>query len=308
MTIERKEHRMDIPAKNILKKALTLALFLVVLFTGAQAQGGGAAGGARGGGGMKMPGVSMNFIRRLPDDDLPLPDALDKYTATDLMRLVRRTDITSSFYDTDMTATITMVSVDPDKGTLTRKNTIYRRDRDDAFVMVTLEPKSRKGQGIMRVDNNMWRYDPKSRKFTHTTLKDSYEETTTRNSDFRRSQRSLDYQVGSFEQGTLGKYPVWIATLEAVSDEVPFPTIKMWIERDRTIVLKVEEYSVSEKLLRTAYYTNYVQIGESFVPSTQIFQDGLVPEKRTQTTYTDISTKAVPDDVFSKSFLERSSL
>jgi hypothetical protein len=43
------------------------------------------------------------------------------------------------------------------------------------------------------------------------------------------------------------------------------------------------------------------------VPTVQIFQDGLIPEKRTQTTYTNISTKPVPDDVFTKNYLERMS-
>ena len=109
------------------------------------------------------------------------------------------------------------------------------------------------------------------------------------------------------QSGKLGKYDVWIAELQANNDEVPFPYIKMWVEKGRQIVMKVEEYSLSKKLLRTAYYTSYVQIGESFVPTVQIFQDGLIPEKRTQTTYTNISTKPVPDDVFTKNYLERMS-
>ena len=58
-----------------------------------------------------------------------------------------------------------------------------------------LNPNPGKGQGMLRVDKNMWRYDPTSRKFTHTTLKDQYEDTAARNSDFRRMQRAMDYSV-----------------------------------------------------------------------------------------------------------------
>jgi len=206
-----------------------------------------------------------------------------------------------------MTATINMVMVSPDRGTQTRKQVIYRRDKDNAFLMMTLEPESRKGQGLLLVDQNMWRYDPTSRKYTHTDLKEAYENSTIRNADFKRFQRAMDYSVTTVDSGTLGKYKVWVANLKANNDEVPFPYIKIWVEKDRQIVLKQEEYSLSKKLLRTTYYTNYVQIGKSFIPTVQISQDGLIPEKRSQMTYTNISTKAIPDDVFTKNYLERMS-
>lgn len=308
---------MDKNRRNSMKR-MTLAAVFILAAAALSAQGGGwasgggapsgppgGAPGAEGGGMGGMGGMGMFFSQA--DLDAPVPTDIKDFTVKDFLTLVRKTDIKSSFYDTDMTATITMVSVSPERGTMTRKEMIYRRDKDDAFLMLTLEPESRKGQGMLRVDNNMWRYDPKSRKYTHTTLKDTYEDTTARNSDFRRNQRSIDYKVNSIESGTLGKYEVWIGEMGATSDEVPFPTIKMWIEKERQIVLKVEEYSVSKKLLRTAYYTNYVKIGNSYVPTVQIFQDGLIPEKRTQTTYTNISTMPVPDDVFTKNYLERMS-
>jgi len=283
-----------------------LFLFGLLIVMSAKAQGGPPAGGsqpAAGGGAMAGIGLPLGFLEN--DKNYQFPDDISKYTAKDFLMLVRKTDIRSSFYDTDMSATITTVTVSPERGTFVRKEQIFRRDKDDAFLMITLEPESRKGQGMLRVDNNMWRYDPTSRKFTHTTLKDTYENSTVRNNDFRRWQRSIDYSVESLTTGTLGKYTVIIGELKANNDEVPFPYIKMYIEKDRKIVLKVEEFSLSKKLLRTAYYTEYVQIGNSYVPTIQIFQDGLIPEKRSQVTYTNISTKAVPDYYFTKEYLER---
>jgi len=281
--------------RPVLSRKISLSLLMVVALAAAKAQGGGGGGGA------------LPFMGGQAAAQTPRPSDIMEYTAKDFINLVRSTDIRSSFYDSDMTATITMVNVSPDRGTNTRKQIIYRRDKDNAFLMLTLEPKSRKGQGLLLVDKNMWRYDPTSRKFTHTSLKETYENSTVRNADFRRFQRALDYSVVSVESGMLGKYPVWIAELKANNDEVPFPFIKMWVEKERQIVLKQEEYSLSRKLLRTAYYTSYVQIGTSYVPTIQIFQDGLIPEKRSQMTYTNISTKPVPDDIFTKNYLERMS-
>lgn len=273
----------------------SLVLLLVLSAVAARAQNG------------PPPGGPMMFGDPQGQTQTAKPADIKDYSATDFLSLVRQTDLRSSFYDSDMTATITMVNVSPDRGTTTRKQIIYRRDKDNAFLMLTLEPESRKGQGLLLVDQNMWRYDPTSRKYTHTSLKDTYDNSTVRNNDFKRFQRAMDYSVSSVVSGTLGKYPVWIAELKANNDEVPFPYIKIWVEKDRQIVLKQEEYSLSKKLLRTAYYTSYVQIGKSFVPTVQIFQDGLIPEKRSQMTYTNISTKPVPDDVFTKNYLERMS-
>ena len=184
--------------KNRALRKFSTILLLLLLSVGAWAQGDPPPGGG-------MPPGMFGV-----DTSKPTSTDVTTYTAQNFLSLVHQTDIRSSFYDSDMTATITMVSVSPEKGTMTRKEIIYRRDKDDAFLMLTLEPESRKGQGMLRVDNNMWRYDPTSRKFTHTTLKDQYEDTTVRNNDFRRSQRALDYSVTSLTSGTLGKYNVWI--------------------------------------------------------------------------------------------------
>ena len=282
---------------RIASKTGTLLLLLFAV-AGVKAQGGPPPGG--GGGFMGMLGGSTTTTN-------PKPSDIKQYSAADFLSLIRQTDIRSSFYDSDMTATINMVMVSPDRGTQTRKQVIYRRDKDNAFLMMTLEPESRKGQGLLLVDQNMWRYDPTSRKYTHTDLKETYENSTIRNADYQRFQRAMDYSVSTVDSGTLGKYNVWVANLKANNDEVPFPYIKIWVEKDRQIVLKQEEYSLSKKLLRTTYYTNYVQIGKSYVPTVQISQDGLIPEKRSQMTYTNISTKSIPDDVFTKNYLERMS-
>lgn len=282
-------------SSHLSRKASLLILLTLAVF-GAKAQNGP---------GMPPPGGGG------PDDEkLTTPTSKDvqTYSGKDFIALIRQTDLRSSFYDSDMTANMTMVMVSPEKGTMTRKEVVYRRDKDDAFLVLTLEPESKKGQGMLRVANNMWRYDPTSRKFTHTTLKEQYDSNSTvRNSDLRRNQRSWDYDVTSVQDGKLGKYDVWIADLKAKNDEVYFPYIKMWIDKTKTVVLKVEEYSLSKKLLRTSFYTQYLQIGTSYVPTVQIFQDGLVPEKRSQVTYTNISLKPIPDDVFTKNYLERMS-
>lgn len=223
----------------------------------------------------------------------------------DFLTILKSIDRRSTFDGTDFTATETMTNVDPDTGTTVRKATMFRRDKDDAFLMLTLEPIASKGKGTLRVDSNVWVYDPVSRKFTHTTLKDTYEGTSARNSDFRKSTTADDYNVDSYTEGKLGTFDCWIVELKGKTDEVTFPYMKMWVRKDNNLILKTENYSLTKKLLRTALYPKYAKVGEKYVPTTTIFIDGLVPGKKTQIDITSISTDPLPNEVFTKAYLER---
>ncbi|MFZ3110165.1 MAG: hypothetical protein WA234_05690, partial [Rectinemataceae bacterium] len=114
----------------------SLLVLLILAAAGSHAQSGGPPPGVKGGGGGGMRGNIMGMFGPA-DLNATVPTDIKDFQAKDFMTLVRKTDIRSSFYDSDMTATITMVSVSPDRGTFTRKEIIYRRDKDDAFLMLT---------------------------------------------------------------------------------------------------------------------------------------------------------------------------
>ena len=104
----------------------------------------------------------------------------------DFAAILKEIDNMGNFDEEDFSSTMTMVSEDPSEGTERLMVTQFRRDAEDKFLMLILEPAVRKGQGYLRVDDNLWMYDPESRKFTHTSMKESFEGTDARNSDFRR--------------------------------------------------------------------------------------------------------------------------
>ena len=93
--------------------------------------------------------------------------------------------------------------------------------------------------------------------------------------------------------------------LQATNDEVPYPGARMWIRTDNSLVLKVESYSLSDRLMRTAYYPNYVEVAGRFIPSRMLFVDELKEGEKSQVTIRDVSLSALPDSVFTKAYLER---
>ena len=223
----------------------------------------------------------------------------------DLKAILQTVDEMSNFETTDFSATYKIVSEKPGEETSVFTIRMFRRDRSDQFLLLFLEPEIQKGQGYLQLEDNLWFYDPESRKFSHSSLKENLEDSETKNSDFRRSSLAEDYEVDSYSEETLGKYEVYVVNLLASNDEVPYPRMKLWIHKDQPLVLKVEDYSLSDRLMRTAYYPKYMRVENRFIPSRMLFVDELKEGEKTQVTIKDASVAILPDSVFTKAYLER---
>ena len=224
---------------------------------------------------------------------------------TDYGAILQEIDRSQTFDDTDFSASFTFVSEKPDEETSIFKARMFRRDNQDKFVLVFLEPPIQQGQGYLQVDENLWFYDPESRKFTHSSLRENLEDSEARNSDLRQSSLATDYRVASADLETLGRYEVHVIDLTAVHNEVSFPGVKLWVRTDNNLVLKVENYSLSGRLMRSDYFPNYVRVDDRLIASRALYVDELRPGERTQMTLTDTSLSTLPDSVFTKSYLER---
>jgi outer membrane lipoprotein-sorting protein len=223
----------------------------------------------------------------------------------DGVKILQAIDDQHNFYDSDFSSAMSMIQEDPEEGVEKMAVQQFRRDGEDKFVFLFLEPTVQKGQGYLRIDDNLWFYDPESRKFSHTSMKEQFGGTDARNSDFGVSTMIEDYNILSIEEGKLGKYDVYILDLDAKHNEVTYPKQKIWVTRDRYLVLKSENYSKTGRLLRTSLFPNYTRIGDQYIASRMIFVDQLVEGKKTSITLSEISLEPLPDSVFTKAYIER---
>ena len=70
------------------------------------------------------------------------------------------------------------------------------------------------------------------------------------------------------EEGKLGAFETWILTLQAKNDEVSYQKIRLTVRKDKPLPLKEEDFSVSDRPMRTIYYLpTYVQVGDKLVPA-----------------------------------------
>lgn len=219
--------------------------------------------------------------------------------------VLAKMDALSTFKDSDFSAEVTIVAVKPGEDDITYVVRYFRRDKSESFTMVMLKPDSQKGQGYFSVGDDLWFYDPESRKFAYSSLKDSFQDSDAQNSDFASSSYEKDYDVTESGEGKLGSFDVYTLTLVANSKTVPVAKRKIWIRRDNYLPLKEEHYSVSGRLMRTIAIPKYQTVNGRFVPVTELIVDNLKPGEKTQMTLNNVSISNLPDSVFTKEYLER---
>lgn len=231
--------------------------------------------------------------------------SLSAQNKPDFKLILEKMDFQSTFSKYDFTSRMSMISEDPSDGITKMVVHQFRRDSQDKFVMLIESPDVQKGQGYLRVEDNLWFYDPESRKFSHSSMKENFSGTDAKNSDFRKSTYSNDYTVDTWEEGKLGAYDVYILNLKAANDEVTYPSKKVWVTKENYLLLKSEDYSLTGRLMRTSLFPGYAKLGESMIPVKMIFIDNLVEGKKTQISLSGLSISPLPDSVFTKAYIEK---
>ncbi|MDX9959241.1 MAG: outer membrane lipoprotein-sorting protein [Spirochaetia bacterium] len=223
----------------------------------------------------------------------------------DTKAILAELDELGNFEGKDFSALYTIVSQKPGEKDAVTQVRIFRRDAKDQFTFLIMLPEVNKGQAYLREGDNIWFYDPTSRKFSFSSMKENIQDSEAKNSDLSRSTLSEDYSVTSVKEGTIGKIPVWVIDLEATTREVSYERLVLHVRRDRTVLLKEEAYSVSGRLMRTTLYPRYAELDGKLLPTQILIVDELNPGERSQLTLAEQSVAPIPDRVFTKAFLEQ---
>ena len=222
----------------------------------------------------------------------------------DFKAMLAAVDANGDFGTQDYSAVFTIVTQKPGEKDSVMQIRLFRRDEHDQVVWIILKPEAQKGQGFLKVDDNIWMYDPESGKFSHSTMKEQIQNSKAKSSDLKRGSFAEDYDIAATAEGELGKYPVHILTLKAKNDEVSYPTLKLYIRKDKPLMLKEEDYSLSGRLMRTVLLPpKYIEVAGKTVYSQMLIQDELNKGEKSQLTISDVSVATLPDATFSKAFL-----
>ncbi len=235
----------------------------------------------------------------------PLAAFADTLPIAEANKILKELDATSNFSDKDFSALFTIVSEKPgEKQTVTQAR-VFRRDAKKQFTILIMLPEVNKGQGYLTEGDNLWFYDPSSRKFSHSSIKENLQNTKAKNADFKSSSLSDDYTIAAVSDGKLGNFGVWIFDLSAKNNEVPYDKLKLYIRKDKHMILKREDYAVNGRLMRTTLIPKYVELDGKLLASQMLIVDEINKGEKSQITMTEQSVDKLPDKVFTKAFLEQ---
>lgn len=212
---------------------------------------------------------------------------------------------------TDAQATVNLTQQKTGQGTKTIEMVWYRRDSDDAFMIVMTAPESEKGNGYLRMGENFWMYRKNTRTFQHINRDENIGGSDAQADDFEKRKLTELYAPVIEKDGKeilseemLGNIPVYRFEVKAKVNDVDYPKKIYWIRKDNSLVLKEQSFALSGALMQTAYYLKYSIVDDSYVPVKMMYVDEFEKGNKTIVEISGISTKALDDKLFTKAYLE----
>ncbi|MEM7679075.1 MAG: outer membrane lipoprotein-sorting protein, partial [Myxococcota bacterium] len=141
------------------------------------------------------------------------------------------------------------------KNDLVYQAVVYRRDANEKFMLLFLKPKSETGKGYLRLEKNMFLYDPTVGKWERRTERERIMGTDSRRQDFDRLRLAEEYTARLIAEEKLGRFDVYQLELTAKEGvDVAYPKLMMWVDKTTGNLLKRQDLAVSGRLMRTTYY------------------------------------------------------
>ncbi|MEW6433501.1 MAG: outer membrane lipoprotein-sorting protein [Myxococcota bacterium] len=201
-----------------------------------------------------------------------------------------------------------------EKADVVRELLIFRRDADDKLMLLFTKPKSEEGKGYLRLDKNLWSYDPNSGKWDRATERERIGGTNSRRSDFDESRMVEEYDPKFDGEEKLGKYETVRIELNAKKGvDVAYPVVKLWVDKANHNILKRQEFALSGRLMRTAYYPKWQKLyseskkGDVWFPGEIRIFDEVEKSNSTLVIFRSVDLSALDQNMFTKAWLESKS-
>jgi outer membrane lipoprotein-sorting protein len=191
---------------------------------------------------------------------------------------------------------------------------VYRRDEDQKLMFLFTAPRGEAGKGYLRLDKNLWFYDPSTGRWERRTERERIGGTDTRRGDLDESRLAEEYTAkweGEEKLGAFTTHKVLLTVKPGI--DVAFPRIRLWIDRATANVLKRQELALSGRLMRTAYYPKWKKVyseskkDDVWFPEEMRFYDEIEKQNQTLILVKQIDLRPLSANLFTKAWLESKS-
>jgi outer membrane lipoprotein-sorting protein len=194
-----------------------------------------------------------------------------------------------------------IINIDPDGK---KKEFVYYtvKKGKDKVAGLFLEPASEKGRTTLRLDENMWLYIPNVGKPVRITSLQSVVGGVFNNADILSLDYSVEYNVEKIEEQ--GKE--YVLYLKAKTKTVAYDRIKMWVDKAKSIPVKIECLTEANMLVKTLYYKDIKDFGGGIVrPATLETDSPLYKGYKSVMIFAKIKKRDFKDEVFTLPFMSK---
>jgi outer membrane lipoprotein-sorting protein len=214
----------------------------------------------------------------------------------------------------DYKALVYIEQKERDRNDLVYQAVSYRRDADDKLMILFLQPKAEAGKGYLRLDKNLFFYDPTVGRWERRTERERIGGTGSQRADFDESRLAEEFDSRFVATEKLGQFPVHHLKLTAKeSADVAYPVVEIWVDVTTGNLLKQQEFAISGRLMRTSYYPKWEkQFSDSknaevyFPKEIRIF-DEVEKDNKTLIIIQKVDLRPLQANMFTKAWLESKS-
>lgn len=245
-------------------------------------------------------------------DEAPV-EAADTLSPEQLSALLTRMDARRKSVG-DYTSLAFIEQKERDKNDLVYEAMIYRRDEDERFMILFTKPRAEAGKGYLRIERNLWMYDPNTGKWERRTERERIGGTDSRRADFDPVDLAKDFDATLKGVESLGRFKTWHLRLKAKPGvDVAYPILEIWVDMESENTLKQQERALSDRLMRTVYYPKWSKVfseakgAEVHYPLEIRIYDEVEKGNRTTIVFKQVALKPLPGNMFTKAWLESKS-
>ena len=196
------------------------------------------------------------------------------------------------------------------RGSRTMKAKSWIQGVDQAFTEY-LDPPRDAGTKMLKVGGQLWTFSPSTDRTIQIAghmLRQSVMGSDMSYEDLMEDPKLQNlYDVKVTGEATVLERPTWVLELVAKSGMDPaYHSRKIWVDKERYLVLKEERFATSGKLLKTSEVTKVSMMQQRWVAERAVFRDALKNDGGTDFVVSSAEFDAkIPEHVFSQASLRK---
>ena len=194
-----------------------------------------------------------------------------------------------------------LINIEPDSAK--KEFIMYTVKKGKARIAsVFLSPASEKGRATLRLGENMWLYIPNVGKPIRITSLQSVTGGIFNNADIMRLDYTAEYDCAKTER----EKDLLVLHLKAKTKSVAYDGVKMWVDEQNFLPVKLECLASSGMLIKTLYFKKVTDFGDGLVRPAVIETDSpLHKGYKSIMIFAKMNKRDLPDEAFTLNFLSK---